>query len=417
MKNKFKLIATTLLMGSAITACSSSNDDTPTVKPGEENAKSHIIVLTGDMSSAPFAGYATACTAMPTGEINNVQKGSLSIQTNGIRYAYDAIYKRTALGKEGGNDDIVQYKITDNGQLKETGRITSGANANYFIYKKDQGFYIDSSRGLLKIQKFNPETMQRTGEIDLSADIKNDTYKYQDVGTNILIARDGKLFADIYYNTEAERGNFMKDKPLGFADLAVIDLKTEKFEKRIRNNNINSIGYPGNENQMWTLGDDGALYFIAHGFGLTGAINNAAIVRIKKGETDFDKEWIIRANDYTKDSTFGSVCVKDGKLYTQIGTEPLSFKGLMTDAIYHYYAFDKENPSQPGVVIEDIPLTTYSFQCAQGIITIEDDVYFRAVNNVDVNAYYKLEKGTTKATKAFGVKSGGILWGLVKIEK
>ena len=271
----------------------------------------------------------------------------------------------------------------------------------------------DSDRSLLKIQKFNPSTMARTGDVDLS-DIRDTQYGYQDVGTSLITAKEGKLYVDIFSNTGEQKGNFFTNTPLGFVQLAVVDIATGKYEKTIRREGISYIGYPGNENQMWSLGDDGALYFCSHGFGATGAINGSAIVRIKKGSSDFDSDWIIKADDYTKGTSFGTVCVKDNKLYTLMSSQALAFTSLLTDVSYSYYSFDKENIAGGPTKISNIPLTTYPFQCAQAITAIDDKVYFRVVNNSDQNGYYVLGDNNT-ATQAFNVASGGVVWGFCKL--
>ena len=322
------------------------------------------------------------------------------------------VFKRSSLASQS-KDDLIRYSIDASGNLVEDARISSGLNSNYYIYNDTLGFYVDADRSLLKIQKFNPSTMARTGDVDLS-DIRDTQYGYQDVGTSLITAKEGKLYVDIFSNTGEQKGNFFTNTPLGFVQLAVVDIATGKYEKTIRREGISYIGYPGNENQMWSLGDDGALYFCSHGFGATGAINGSAIVRIKKGSSDFDSDWIIKADDYTKGTSFGTVCVKDNKLYTLMSSQALAFTSLLTDVSYSYYSFDKENIAGGPTKISNIPLTTYPFQCAQAITAIDDKVYFRVVNNSEQNGYYVLGDNNT-ATQAFNVASGGVVWGFCKL--
>lgn len=398
-----------VLTGLFFSACSKeTNKD---IEP--EKSVNYYALLTGDMTTSPFAGYLTTYTEVPSGSIDNVKSGSLSIQTNGMREGDRWVFKRTSLAAQG-KDDLVRYAVDAAGKMKEDGRISSGQNSNYCIYNDTLGFYVDADRGLLKIQKFNPSSMQRTGDIDLSA-VRDTKYGYQDVGSCLIVAKEGKLYADIFSDEKTKKGNFFINKPSGFVQLAVIDIASGKYEKTIRYDGISYIGYPGNENQMWALGDDGALYLCSHGFGATGAINGSAIVRIKKGTADFDKNWIIRANDYTPGTSFGTVCVKDGKLYTAMSSRALDFKTLLTDVSYSYYSFDKENITQGPAKISDIPLTTYPFMCAQAITVIDGNVYFRVVNNTDKNGYYVLEKNHA-ARQAFNVASGGVVWGFCQLK-
>ncbi len=410
MRKNIKISYLLFLFVAAIfmSACS-DNDDTPAV---EENSTNYYVLLTGDMTTSPYVGYATTYTEIPSGSIDNVKTGSLAIQTNGMQSSGKWVFKRSSLASQS-KDDLIRYSIDASGNLVEDGRISSGLNSNYYIYNDTIGYYVDADRSLLKIQKFNPSTMSRTGDVDLSA-IRDTQYGYQDVGTSLIAAKEGKLYVDIFSNTGETKGNFFTNTPLGFVQLAVVDIATGKYEKTIRREGISYIGYQGNENQMWSLGDDGGLYFCSHGFGATGAINGSAIVRIKKGASDFDSSWIIKADDYTKGTSFGTVCVKDNKLYTSMSSQALAFTSLLTDVSYSYYSFDKENISAGPTKISNIPLTTYPFQCAQAITAIDDKVYFRVVNNSDQNGYYVLGDNNT-ATQAFNVASGGVVWGFCKL--
>lgn len=402
-----KVLFLLVVTGLFFFACSEEPNRDP------EKSVNYYALLTGDMTTSPFFGYLTTYTEIPSGSIDNAKSGSLSIQTNGMRGGVRWIFKRTSLATEG-KDDLVRYSVDANGKMKEDGCISSGKNSNYCIYNDTLGFYVDSDRGLFKIQKFNPSLMQRTGDIDLST-VKDTKYGYQDVGSCLIVSKEGKLYVDIFSDEKTKKGNFFINKPLGFVELAVVDIASGRYEKTIRYDGISYIGYPGNENQMWTLGDDGALYLCSHGFGATGAINGSAIVRIKKGTTEFDKNWIIKADDYTPGTSFGTVCVKDGKLYTAMSSRALDFKTLLTDASYSYYSFDKENITQRPTKISDIPLTTYPFMCTQAITVIDGKIYFRVVNNMDKNGYYVLENNYT-VKQAFNVSSGGVVWGFCQLK-
>lgn len=405
---KINTLIVLLLFALFLSACSDSNDD----PIDEKKSSSYYALLTGDMTTSPYVGYVTTYTEMPSGVIENIKSGSLAMQSNGMQSFGKWIFKRSSLASQS-KDDLVRYSVNEAGNLVEDGRISSGLNSNFYIYNETLGFYVDTDRGLLKIQKFNPSTMERTGDIDVSA-VRDLKYGYQDVGTCLIIAKEGKLYVDVFSNKDEKKGNFFTNSPLGFVELAVIDIASGKYEKTIRRNGISYIGYPGNENQMWNLGDDGALYLCSHGFGATGAINGSAIVRIKKGDSDFDHEWIIKADDYTKGTSFAAVCVKDNKLYTVMSDKALSYGTLLTDVSYNYYSFDKENISRGPSKLSDIPLTTYPFQCAQAITVIDGKVYFRVINNADKNGYYVLDNNNS-VKQAFNVASGGILWGFCKL--
>lgn len=407
-------VALLLAAITAFTACSKKNDTATTEEAS--TTSSRYVILSGDMTQSPYAGNATVYTSIPSGDLNNITTNSLSLTTNGFRYYGAWVFKRIAVGSTAGTDGIQRYSVNaTTGQLVEDGQISSGGASNFYVVDATTGYYSDANRGLMKIQTFNPTTMERTGEIDLT-ELTNSAFEYQIVGSSLIVAKEGKLFVDILHGTATNKGSFTKDVAPGYVQVAVIDITTGKYEKTIQYDGINYIGYPSNENQMWAKGDDGALYLCSHGFGATGATNGSAIVRIKKGETDFDKTWIIKADDYMQGTSMATVAVKDGKLYTQIGTEALTYTGMLKSAIYNYYSFDVDNIAAGPTKVTGMTTTTFPFMDAQNIITIDDKVYFRVYNSeASENGYYVLGSNNT-ATSAFKITSGGQVWGFVKLE-
>jgi hypothetical protein len=400
-----------------LSASSCSDNDEPNE---EQQAKTTYALLTGDMTQAPYVGYLTAYAEMPSGNVDNIKTSSIAAYTNGMRHYGKWIFKRMNLGGMTGADGIQRYSVDETtGSLKEDGQITSGGGCNFYVYDAATGFYIDQDRGLLKIQTFNPATMQRTGEIDLSDKLGATTFEYRDIGTSLMAGKEGKLFVDIACGTNAGKGTpFNGDPALGYIDLAVIDIASGNYEKTIRYEGISYLGYPANENQMWATGDDGALYFCAHGISLAimGA-SGSAIVRIKKGTTDFDRSWIIRADDYTPGTCIATVCVKDGKLYTQIGSEAMSIPTMNTATVFDYFSFETENLSKAPVKIGGIPRSTFVFQSWQGIVVIDGKVYFRVENSAESkNGYYVLS-GNNTAVEAFNVTNGGVVWGFAQLSE
>ncbi|MGL5275094.1 hypothetical protein [Myroides sp.] len=399
----------------AFTSCSSEdNSGSEPTKPEVEKTESYAV-LTATLGVQPFVGYLTNFAKMPEGNIDNVQKGSLQVKGNGMKAYGEWIFQRMQLGRVSSPDDgILRYSINPDGSLVETGRIT-GMSSNFYVHDKTTGYYADAGRGLLKMQIFNPSTMQRTGEIDLSV-VEDKKAEYQAVGSRFIASKDGKLYVDIITGTKDGQGSQMKDPAPGYIKLAVIDIATNKYEKTIQDNRISYVGYGGNANQMWTMGDDGALYMCSHGFGVDGATNGSAIVRIKKGATEIDQDWIIKINDYVKNTTVGSVAVKGGKLYTAWSDKAFSYTEILPNANFTYYAFDKENIAAGPKAVEGLPKSTYAFQDAQAISTIDGKVYFRVVDNKTYNGYYVLGADNI-AKPAFNVGKGGSVWGLVKLVK
>lgn len=406
----------------AFTSCSSDDNSSSEPNPVDPTTtEGKYVLLTGTMGVAPYVGYMTAFDKMPSGDIDNIQKGALSVKGNGMKSYGEWIFQRLQLGRVSSPDDgILRYSTSDNNSISPSGEI-KGLSSNFYVHNATTGFYADAGKGLFKIQIFNPTTMQRTGEIDLSM-VEDKTKEYQAVGTRSLASKDGKLYADIITGSKDGKGSQMEDPAPGYIEIAVIDIATSKYEKTIKDTRVSYVGYGGNANQMWALGDDGALYMCSHGFGKTGATNESAIIRIKKGATEIDKDWIIKIDDYVKDTTVGSVAVKDGKLYTAWGSTAFTYADILNTPNFKYYEFDKENIAAGPKEVANIPATTYAFQDAQAITVIDGEVYFRVVNNENYNGYYVL--GADKVAKpAFNLPKSAKgspalkVWGLVKLKK
>jgi hypothetical protein len=89
--------------------------------------------------------------------------------------------------------------------------------------------------------------------------------------------------------------------------------------------------------------------------------------------------------------------------------------GTATDVIYDYYAFETDNPSKAPIKIEGMPQSTFVFQSGQGVVVMDDKVYFRVVDpSAGKNGYYILGENNT-ATESFNITNGGVVWGFVKL--
>src|SRR3546814_18254164 len=72
--------------------------------------------------------------------------------------------------------------------------------SNYLVVSPTEGYYWDDVRGGLKVQKFNPTTMERTGEIDFSS--LSEGLQDESAGQLILAKRDDKLYVDLLLGTK-----------------------------------------------------------------------------------------------------------------------------------------------------------------------------------------------------------------------
>jgi hypothetical protein len=261
------------------------------------------------------------------------------------------------------------------------------------------------------IQTFNPSSMQRTGQIDLSS-LSQTGVEYQVVGKHILASKEGKLYVSVTYGTTALQG--YGDNLLNYALLAVIDIAANKLEKTIQYNGIKGLGWGSSANKFWTLGDDGALYFYYTGF--DEGISNSTIVRIKKGETDFDKTWVLKADNLQNHSTIATALVKNGTIYIQLPSVELKpdFSNL-ADPMWDFYAVNIN--TLKATKITGMPHTRYVHSNEQGIVQIDGKIYLWMANaTTKENGYYLLNESTNTASSAFNVTDGGLVSGFIKLD-
>ena len=378
----------------------SSDDSDPTPAP-EEKAK--FVLLT---SIERFgAGYFTALDGMPSGTIQATNSKSLQVkEAFGFRTFGKWFFNRSNAAGETG---LQKYSLNADGSLKDEGFIAG--STQYLIVNETTGYYLDETRSLVKLQKFNPTTMLRTGEVDLSA-VQKQGVEYQVVGKHTIAAKEGKLFVGITYSTKALAG--YGGDVFNSVEFAVVDMATDKYEKTIQYDGLKGIGWGSSGNKMWSIGDDGALYL--YSTGLNVGLANTSIIRIKKGETDFDKTWTFSTRDLQPSSSLVTALVKGGKLYFESPSVPLKadFSNLQNAPIFDYYTYDMT--TKQITKIEGMPQHEYAFANEQAITEIDGKVYLWVKNSTDkLESYYVLDG--TKATQAFKVALDGAIQGFVKL--
>ncbi|HEY3402469.1 MAG TPA: hypothetical protein VGK59_03720 [Ohtaekwangia sp.] len=391
----------------AILGACSDDDENP-----NEGGKDGYLIMTA--TEKWDAGYFTSYDDFPEGEVEKITDQSLQIGTAfGFRSFENWIFISSNAAGDAG---VQKYSLREDGTLKDEGFLPTADYLQYLVVDKTHGYYLDINRSSINLQTFNPSTMERTGEVDLSSLVKEkigDTdVEYQVIGQHTLAAKEGKLYAGITYGTITGQG--FGDDIVDYIEFAVIDIATNTLQKTIKYEGLKSIGWGSSGNKMWTLGDDGALYFCSTG--LRVGMATSSVIRIKAGETEFDDEWIIKATDYIGPSSIATVLVKDGTLYLELASEALldDFSNLQ-DIIFDYYAIDIDTKEE--TKITGMPQHHYAWANEQAITEIDGDIYFWVRNlDDDIDGYYKLNENGTSATQVFNVEHDGFMWGFVKLD-
>ncbi|MEJ1241836.1 hypothetical protein WBG78_27065 [Chryseolinea sp. T2] len=404
--NKLFSILRYALFASALVLASCSDDD-----EGGSGAEGETKYVFLNAAEKWDEGYFTTFDDFPSGIVPPLESSSLQVNSSfGFRTYKNWIFTRTnAAGDEG----LQKFTVNADGTLKAEGFIIDAAQ--FLVVNETTGFYSDEKRGAMKIQTFDPSTMSRTGEIDLS-ELRDETIsEYQVVGKHTLAAKEGKLYAGINYtplNTAGYGGDL-----IDHVEFAVIDIATKKLDKVIKYDDgvINSIGWGSSGNKMWSVGDDGALYF--YSTGLTNGFSKSKVIRIKAGATTFDEAWTVDAANIglKKNTSIAMALVKKGKMYLELASEDLdpAFANLQS-FIFDYYVVDLA--SGTATRISGMPKHHYAYANEQAITEIDGDVYFW-VRNIDegIDGYYKLGSDGVSATQSFNVDHDGFTWGFAKV--
>lgn len=393
---------------------SCSKDDPDIIDNPDQGNK--YVLLTAE-GIADGAGYYAVYDKLPSGDVKNTAGYSLQARSyGGFRTYKHWIFNRASLLGETG---VLRFSVGEDGALKEDGFIKCDASAQLVVADDNNGFYFDPGRGKTRIQKFNPTTMQRTGEIDLSSVVNKEISTNIYTGNQTLAVKEGKLFANITYSPEGSSGH---NDNLQHYTMAVIDVATGNIEKTLVLDflEVYNQGHSPSEYPAWTLGGDGNLYFLSTGWDLVDgaySLNPSRIFRIKKGETDFDRNWNIKPSDLNSKLTTGvmwSIGFYKEKLYVEASNTDLTNMGDFSKVTgYDIYSVDLN--SKNSTKLESVPTTIFGHSAGTFYPT-KDQLFVRVVNKeIGYNGLYVINEDGETASPAFNVVEGGQPMGFTEL--
>ncbi len=328
------------------------------------------------------------------GKSITIPSGHLFMEKYG-KYVY---IQSGALFGQGGEQTLYKYSVDDKGRLSslpESSLSFPGSpNVVELIFASETKAYgvTSASRGQLIV--LNPSTMKIIGEIDLSPYAEEDNDP--DAGNGVV--RDGKLFLPLT-QTKA-----MKELVLTSAQIAVIDVATDKVEKVIKDKRATGLGMIGHTCPV--LDNEGNLYFYT---GPAAAIMcsmmpnmgyNDGLLRIKKGETDFDKEFYmsLQKTDGAELGSYGMYMTYGGndKIYLFLYKPSLITDQTNPSSIENKcfvpYAIDVKNKT--GKIL---PMPATSSWAANATIKDGNEIYF-GEHTKDGIGFYKYDTKTGKGS-------------------
>lgn len=189
------------------------------------------------------------------------------------------------------NSTLSRYEVKD-GKMADkpvaTAKFT-GTNAIVMKIVDKNKMYVEHSFGD-GITALDPKTLKTTANIDLSS------YLEEGAMTTVpcsAVIRDGKMYVALLQLVDP---NAMIVGPRG--SVAVIDVKTDKVEKIINEDLTAAVGYLDDMNNTGAFVDEnGDIYFYSDASLGVAEGQKEGFVRIKKGETEFDKDWVFHLND------------------------------------------------------------------------------------------------------------------------
>jgi hypothetical protein len=283
--------------------------------------------------------------------------------------------------------------------------------SNYLVVSPTEGYYWDDVRGGLKVQKFNPTTMERTGEIDFSS--LSEGLPNESAGQLILAKRDDKLYVDLLLGTKLP-GDWQVAPKNKEVAIAVYDLTNNKI--------VNVTKFAGTTNLgvfidhvLWSIDEKTKdLYFVAVGDMKRQPTDySSKILRIKAGETQFDQNFSIDIKSYQYPAEFNRLFVYDSKIYTTVPSRAVSYYGGAQHGVSYrsdvWYWTEIDATTKKANRLE-IPAD--SFYGTQNPFLHNGEIYFLSNNTTEgysgVNQYNPV---TGQIKETFHLKGSGRLNG------
>lgn len=356
----------------------------------DQTAKYPYVIFSYNVTDQ--SGFMSSFSSIPSGSLDvsgqstaKQLKNAWTCQSYG-KYLFTGY---NSIGEVG----IQKYSVDDNGKFIDEGFLPTTGDHRFQIVDDSRGYYCDVKRDKLTLQTFNPTTMLRTGQIDLSSLTKG--FPWETVGLRNMFVRDGKLFADLNYsNSTAGYG----DDAIDSCMFVVIDIATNTYVKTIIKPNVRGTGYV-NDIQYWAMDDTKTVYVLSYG-NLFGE-RNSHVSRILPGTDDFDPSYVVNVDSIIFDGMFMNLYCWKNRLFVLASTEVIKpdFSNFQTD-IYNWYELDKG--SKTLTLIPGLPAS--NFQGQQNPVGIGDKLYFPC-NNTSSAAYFVYD-GVNPATSAFSLAAG-----------
>lgn len=384
----FKHLFSGLAFALALVAMPSCDKDTPSTP---ETAGGRFLITTnvGNADGASGVSYFQTVEKME-GYIDNSQARPAGFGVPPIVIGQHIFVLPDYMGS---TKSVLTHYVTDKkGNLSERGTLALPANsgASNIVLASEEKAYL-SMQNIGIVMEFNPTTMQKVRDIDLNALAQPEVR----VAPGAMVVRDGLLFVGL------NQFDSQWMPRLKQADVAIIDTKSGKLLKKIvdTKHQLSFATRPIDAHSIFVNPKDGAIYLNCVGsFGFKPGFDGG-ILRIKKGETEFDADYalnIAQAKVENFNHTLNYLATvrlgSDGKLYAMVASYEL-------DASANPYLAKVMVP-----VCIDLEKRTVTYipgvKPSNGLAAVAEangKIYF-GVSNADDNGFYAYDLATQKIT-------------------
>jgi putative lipoprotein len=384
----FKHLFSGLAFALALVAMPSCDKDTPGTP---ETAGGRFLITTnvGNADGASGVSYFQTVEKME-GYIDNSQARPAGFGVPPIVIGQHIFVLPDYMGS---TKSVLTHYVTDKkGNLSERGTLALPANsgASNIVLASEEKAYL-SMQNIGIVMEFNPTTMQKVRDIDLNALAQPEVR----VAPGAMVVRDGLLFVGL------NQFDSQWMPRLKQAEVAIIDTKSGKLLKKIvdTKHQLSFATRPIDAHSIFVNPKDGAIYLNCVGsFGFKPGFDGG-ILRIKKGETEFDADYalnIAQAKVENFNHTLNYLATvrlgSDGKLYAMVASYEL-------DASANPYLAKVMVP-----VCIDLEKRTVTYipgvKPSNGLAAVAEangKIYF-GVSNADDNGFYAYDLATQKIT-------------------
>ena len=270
---------------SAKVSSSSAKSSSSKAKSSSSVKEEQKYVVSFMMDASQFVGITTL-----SADQSKVVKNFVEAPNSGsVMYFNGSVY---ILATDNAmNSTLSRYEVKD-GKMADKPAATAkftGTNAIVMKFVDENKMYVEHAFGDA-ITSLDPKTLKTITNIDLSSYVEEGSMT--SVPCSAVI-RDGKMYVALLQVVDAMT---MTVGPRG--SVAVIDINTDKVEKVINEDLTAAVGYLDDMNNTGAFVDEkGDIYFYSDASLGVAEGQKEGFVRIKKGESKFDKDWVFHLND------------------------------------------------------------------------------------------------------------------------